>query len=97
MLTTAAVRCGFSGGLVVDYPHSAKARKHYLCLFAGLDGAQPSAGHGGEESKSQSLFDLRRSKYKVRRCAVHPLALCPVLAGGACCVACSCMSRCAAV
>lgn len=66
MLTTAAVRCGFTGGLVVDYPHSSKARKHYLCLFAGLDGAQVPAGRSAEESKSQSLFDLRRSKFKVR-------------------------------
>lgn len=61
MLTTAATRCGFTGGVVVDYPNrcvveayccppnlathtvtlssSTKARKHYLCLFAGLDAA----------------------------------------------------------
>ena len=25
----------FSGGLVVDYPNSKKAKKYYLCLFAG--------------------------------------------------------------
>lgn len=35
MITTAAMRCGFSGGLVVDYPNSAKAKKYFLCLFAG--------------------------------------------------------------
>ncbi|KAJ2843700.1 18S rRNA (guanine1575-N7)-methyltransferase [Coemansia brasiliensis] len=30
-----AMKCGFTGGLVVDYPNSKKARKFYLCLFAG--------------------------------------------------------------
>ncbi|KAF9966214.1 Williams Beuren syndrome chromosome region 22 protein, partial [Actinomortierella ambigua] len=32
-----AVRCGFEGGLVVDYPNSRKAKKFYLCLFAGQE------------------------------------------------------------
>jgi 18S rRNA (guanine1575-N7)-methyltransferase len=37
MISTAAMKCGFSGGLVVDYPNSTKAKKFYLCLFAGID------------------------------------------------------------
>ncbi|KAI9175932.1 18S rRNA (guanine1575-N7)-methyltransferase [Blastocladiella emersonii ATCC 22665] len=35
MITAAALKSGFTGGIVVDYPNSAKARKTYLCLFAG--------------------------------------------------------------
>lgn len=35
LLTEGAMRCGFSGGLVVDYPNSTKAKKYYLCLYAG--------------------------------------------------------------
>jgi 18S rRNA (guanine1575-N7)-methyltransferase len=35
LLTTAAARAGFRGGLVVDYPNSTKAKKYYLCLVAG--------------------------------------------------------------
>ncbi|TIA87820.1 hypothetical protein E3P99_02945 [Wallemia hederae] len=31
-----AQRAGFSGGLVVDFPNSRKAKKFYLCLFAGV-------------------------------------------------------------
>ena len=31
-ITTAALKSGFSGGLVVDYPNSAKAKKYYLVL-----------------------------------------------------------------
>jgi 18S rRNA (guanine1575-N7)-methyltransferase len=39
MITEAAMKCGFSGGLVVDYPNSKKAKKYFLCLFAGESGA----------------------------------------------------------
>jgi 18S rRNA (guanine1575-N7)-methyltransferase len=35
MITTAAMRCGFTGGLLVDYPHSSKAKKYFLVLFSG--------------------------------------------------------------
>jgi len=36
LITSSAMRCGFSGGLVVDYPNSTKAKKYFLCLFAGI-------------------------------------------------------------
>lgn len=35
LLTASAMRAGFSGGLLVDYPNSAKAKKYFLCLTAG--------------------------------------------------------------
>lgn len=35
LITSCATKSGFTGGLLVDYPHSAKAKKYYLCLFAG--------------------------------------------------------------
>jgi len=35
LITSAALRSGFTGGLVVDFPHSTKAKKYFLCLFAG--------------------------------------------------------------
>lgn len=35
LIMNVAMRCGFEGGLVVDYPNSKKAKKYYLCLFAG--------------------------------------------------------------
>lgn len=38
MLTTAAMKSGFSGGIVVDYPNSTKAKKYYLVLEAGGSG-----------------------------------------------------------
>lgn len=41
MITAAALRCGFGGGLVVDYPHSTKAKKHFLVIYAGMSGDMP--------------------------------------------------------
>eukprot|EP01101_Sappina_pedata_P004077 TRINITY_DN1671_c0_g1_i1.p2 TRINITY_DN1671_c0_g1~~TRINITY_DN1671_c0_g1_i1.p2 ORF type:complete len:284 (-),score=125.49 TRINITY_DN1671_c0_g1_i1:17-868(-) len=41
MITSCAMAAGFSGGLVVDFPHSSKAKKTYLCLFAGSCGVLP--------------------------------------------------------
>lgn len=35
LIMTFAIKSGFTGGLVVDYPNSQKAKKFYLCLFAG--------------------------------------------------------------
>eukprot|EP01060_Flectonema_neradi_P021713 TRINITY_DN2959_c1_g1_i1.p2 TRINITY_DN2959_c1_g1~~TRINITY_DN2959_c1_g1_i1.p2 ORF type:complete len:332 (+),score=69.06 TRINITY_DN2959_c1_g1_i1:553-1548(+) len=35
MIVHAATRSGFSGGLVVDYPHSTRAKKYFLVLSTG--------------------------------------------------------------
>ena len=35
MITNAAMKNGFTGGLIVDYPNSQKAKKYYLFLMAG--------------------------------------------------------------
>lgn len=35
MITNAALESGFTGGVVVDYPHSSKAKKYYLFIQAG--------------------------------------------------------------
>ena len=35
MITSAAMKSGFSGGLIIDYPNSAKAKKYFLVLEAG--------------------------------------------------------------
>lgn len=40
MLVAAAMKAGFSGGLVVDFPHSTRAKKYFLVLMVG----QPAAG-----------------------------------------------------
>ena len=35
LLTNAAMKVGFSGGLVVDFPHSTRAKKYFLVLMVG--------------------------------------------------------------
>ena len=36
LITEMAMKAGFSGGCVVDYPNSTRARKYFLVLFAGI-------------------------------------------------------------
>lgn len=53
MLVSSAIKVGFSGGLVVDYPHSTRAKKYFLVLMVGsssmvpqpkgLDGIEPES------------------------------------------------------
>lgn len=47
MLTEAAMRAGFTGGVVVDYPNSTKAKKYFLTLFTATAAALPQAKGGG--------------------------------------------------
>lgn len=43
LLATAAAKAGFAGGVVVDFPNSAKAKKHYLCLSLERNYRKPQA------------------------------------------------------
>mmetsp|Transcript_7740 Transcript_7740/g.32017 ORF Transcript_7740/g.32017 Transcript_7740/m.32017 type:complete len:362 (-) Transcript_7740:51-1136(-) len=42
LVATAAARAGFAGGIVVDFPASARAKKHYLCLSMDRGYRKPS-------------------------------------------------------
>ncbi|DBA00625.1 TPA: hypothetical protein N0F65_007754 [Lagenidium giganteum] len=67
-ISTCAMRCGFSGGVVVDYPNSTKAKKFYLCLFAGSEAQQsmPQA-LGVSAASDEVVFQARREKLRQRR------------------------------
>ncbi|CAI5959247.1 unnamed protein product [Closterium sp. NIES-64] len=55
MISKAAMQAGFSGGLVVDYPHSTRAKKYFLCLVAGPAGSRPMPkGKGGDGESEES-------------------------------------------
>jgi 18S rRNA (guanine1575-N7)-methyltransferase len=63
MITHAAMKCGFNGGVVLDYPNSARARKYYLVLQAGqvAGGFVPPPAltmeaEYGEEEEEESEF-----------------------------------------
>lgn len=63
-----AMKAGFGGGLVVDYPNSRKAKKFFLCLMVGGGGGegkkeqvpQGLEGEGGERARNE----MRREKVK---------------------------------
>lgn len=66
LITSSATKCGFSGGLLIDYPHSSKAKKYYLCLFAGESTAKdmPKAKDGLEEDEDEGEGDEKNDIFK---------------------------------
>ena len=69
MLTSTAMKAGFSGGLVVDFPHSTKAKKYFLVLMVGSSSYQPQAkGINGEDSdEDQEVQIASRQRGNKRR------------------------------
>ncbi|KAF4732493.1 Williams Beuren syndrome chromosome region 22 protein, partial [Perkinsus olseni] len=63
MITSAAMRSGFGGGLVVDFPHSSKAKKHFLVLYAGFNGAVPQGltGTAGGDALAEGGSAVRNA------------------------------------
>uniref|UniRef100_UPI00398E5A93 18S rRNA (guanine-N(7))-methyltransferase isoform X1 n=2 Tax=Pristiophorus japonicus TaxID=55135 RepID=UPI00398E5A93 len=66
LITAQAMKAGFTGGMVVDYPNSSKAKKFFLCLFAGVSGKLPMGleAERGEETTSQVQFTNARLRFK---------------------------------
>ena len=52
LMMEAAVKAGFTGGVVVDYPNSTKAKKYFLCLVGGRwrGGAERTDWRGGRRA-----------------------------------------------
>jgi len=74
LITQQAMRAGFSGGLVVDYPNSAKAKKIFLCLMTGGGNDKLPKGLGAEEkerSRGQISFSERKEKIRNLKGAKH--------------------------
>jgi len=70
MITSAALRSGFGGGLVVDYPHSAKAKKHYLVIYAGYTGDMPQKipeGLQEDQDEDMHIANSKRESFGNRR------------------------------
>ena len=53
MVLETALKCGFTGGLVIDYPNSTKRKKYFLCLIAGS-----SSGQALPQPKTDDTFGL---------------------------------------
>ncbi len=58
------MKCGFTGGLLVDYPHSTKAKKFFLVLFAGAGGGfQMPAALGLDDEEQDEVAYGERTEY----------------------------------
>lgn len=69
------MRAGFSGGLVVDFPHSTRAKKYFLVLMVGPSASIPQAkGLDGHEPDDNETVDVveRQQPHKRRRGSVFP-------------------------
>eukprot|EP00923_Selenidium_pygospionis_P022308 GHVN01038581.1.p1 GENE.GHVN01038581.1~~GHVN01038581.1.p1 ORF type:complete len:287 (-),score=39.75 GHVN01038581.1:220-1080(-) len=73
LITAAALKAGFGGGLLVDYPNSTKAKKHFLVLWAGFTGTpqtMPSALTGQDimtTSHQHEIANLNRQSRHTRQ------------------------------
>uniref|UniRef100_A0A1I8HQ80 Methyltransf_11 domain-containing protein n=1 Tax=Macrostomum lignano TaxID=282301 RepID=A0A1I8HQ80_9PLAT len=69
LLLNSAMSCGFTGGLVTDYPESAKARKHFLVLDTAGTRPMPAAQDeaGGRHSTKQQQPMRKGSKAWIMR------------------------------
>lgn len=66
LVTTQAMRSGFYGGVVVDYPNSTKAKKYFLVLTTGGNVPLPKA-LGTEEDSQGVQYTAKRERLKHQR------------------------------
>lgn len=70
LITASAMRAGFGGGLLVDFPNSTKAKKYFLVLLAGIedDFVMPQAmGEGGEAQQQPGEVRNEGRRHASRR------------------------------
>ncbi|XP_046979670.1 probable 18S rRNA (guanine-N(7))-methyltransferase [Schistocerca americana] len=66
LVTTQAMKAGFFGGLVVDYPNSTKAKKFFLVLMTGAAVPLPKALGTDEDANGVSYTSKREQMKKIR-------------------------------
>lgn len=75
LITSSAMKVGFSGGLIIDYPHSTRAKKYYLCLFAGIPNQliqMPKAkGERKKRKEEKKERPEKTSKYSGRKRKIY--------------------------
>ena len=75
LISETATRVGFAGGVVVDYPNSAKAKKHYLVLSFDRSSSahkrRKAAMMGASNSSSSSSREENRSEHVAVSVATH--------------------------
>ncbi|EZA59261.1 hypothetical protein DMN91_008494 [Ooceraea biroi] len=66
LITTQAMKAGFFGGVVIDFPNSTKAKKMFLVLMTGGAAPLPKA-LGTENEERQTVLNSRREYIKKAR------------------------------
>jgi 18S rRNA (guanine1575-N7)-methyltransferase len=72
LVTNAAMRSGFYGGLVVDFPNSSKAKKYFLVLMTGGSVELPKA-LGTEDSAANQVVSYAKKREFSRNARGKPL------------------------
>jgi len=68
MISNAAIKCGFSGGCVVDYPNSSLAKKYYLVLSTAHQGKMEiKMVDGLQEEESDEEDGNKVKKHRKRK------------------------------
>ena len=67
LITGVAMKCGFTGGVVVDFPNSKKAKKIYLCLIAGEPDEKYEMPVAMGTNTNQVGFESRRDGFNKKR------------------------------
>jgi len=61
----AAIRAGFTGGLLTDFPNSAKKKKHYLVLFCGVKREEVKMPEALKDEKPTSAKNFGKNKERL--------------------------------
>ncbi|XP_065663462.1 probable 18S rRNA (guanine-N(7))-methyltransferase isoform X2 [Hydra vulgaris] len=64
LITLQAMKSGFTGGVVVDYPNSSRAKKMFLCLFAGVNMTKLPQALGTDDSSTTIDYTNSRQSNK---------------------------------
>jgi len=65
LITSQAMRAGFTGGVLIDYPNSTKAKKFFLVLMTGGNQPMPKAlGTEHSEEQTSAIFENKRERLK---------------------------------
>ena len=70
MITSQAMKSGFTGGLVIDYPNSTKAKKVFLVLMTGGQQQMPKAlgtDAGAHQNNGRIAYEDKRERIKKSR------------------------------
>merc|ERR1712142_1424115 len=71
MITNQSMKAGFTGGLVVDYPNSTKAKKFFLVLMTGGNQQLPKAL--GTESREGNHIQYENTRDRIKKSRGKPL------------------------